>query len=1024
MKQLIEFFINRSLLVNFLSVIIIIVGVLSAITLKKDTFPSVDFDMISIRTSYPGTTPEDVEKLVTVELEREIKEVDGIEELNAMSIEGRSMLFLKIDPDYDGNEVLTDIKDAVNNVDEFPEEANIPVIQLAKNTQRSILKIALTGDNEIERRTVARDLRDSIELIPGIAKVELQGYRKEEIVVEVFPDKLNQYQVTVDEVAQAIKGRNMNLPGGKLETETEEILIRMKGGFKNTKDIENVVVHSNNTGVNVKVSQIGKVLRVLNTSSVLHRAQNSNAIYLNIKKKFTADVIKTTDRVKETLNTFFEQRKNETIGYVIVDELAFYVKRRLGVLTSNGIFGFVLVVGILLLFLNLRVSIVTSLGAPLAFLSAFALMDVMGISINLISMFGLILVLGMLVDDAIIVAEHFYQHLENGMSPKQAAIVAANETIQPVTATIITTMLAFGSIFFMGGIMGKFLWPVPAVVIVCLAASWIECFFILPSHLADFTKLSKRAKKKRYWYDPFRDAYMRVLGFCIKHYIMTVITFIVVLSLAILVAKDMRFELFPGDDVRVVSINLKGKVGDPLSKTEQAVIQSEKVIESVLRESELRAIRGIVGTQMKQRRSRSGGHYGAFLIYLTAPDQRERSTNEILTTISEKVKQTLPDYEILTEKFAGGPPRGNPIEVELKSDSLEDLKKASREVANLLENTVGITTIERDFEDGKTQLVIDVDEMEAKRLGLSTAQVALAVRKAYGDYPITHIRESSEDIPIVLKLDKESRSQVTTLENLYLLNRQGRRIRLSRVAKIRKEIGAFVIRRLNRKRTISLNGDIDKKLTTPVEAAQKLTPKVQQVIEKYPGMNFTMGGENKDTQESMVRLAKSSVIALGAIFLVLVTMFGNFGHPIIILSAIPLGLIGVIATFKILGLSLGFMAMMGVIGLVGVVVNDSIVLVNFINKQRKAGSALITAILKASKSRFRPIILTSFTTVASLLPIAHSSGGDPFLRPMAISFAWGLMFSTLVTLLFVPCAYLIYEKLMGLVAMLLAKSSK
>ena len=376
---------------------------------------------------------------------------------------------------------------------------------------------------------------------------------------------------------------------------------------------------------------------------------------------------------------------------------------------------------------------------------------------------------------------------------------------------------------------------------------------------------------------------------------------------------------------------------------------------------------------------------------------------------------------MISDKRVGGPPRGRPIEVQLKSDSLDDLKIASREIAQLLRKQPGVISSERDFEDGKTQLIITVDEAEAKRLGLSVAKVALAVRKAYAGDSITKIRESEEDIEIILKLDKKSRSQMGVLKNLYILNNRGRRILLSRVANIKQSVGAFLIRRLNRKRIISINGDINKKQITPIAAVKSLRPKVQKVVAKYPDMSFTMGGENKDTQESMSRLAKAAIIALGAIFLVLVAMFNSLGQSAVILSTIPLGIIGVILTFKVLDMALGFMAIMGVIGLVGVVVNDSIVLVNFINKKRQSGKAVVEAIKEAARSRFRPIILTSITTVVSLLPIAHSKGGDPFLKPMAVSFAWGLMFSTLVTLLFVPCIYLVYEKLLDLSRKLFGK---
>lgn len=1011
MKKIIEFFIERSLLVNLLSVIIVIVGILSAVMLKKDTFPEVDFDMVFVNTYYPGSTPEDVEKLITIELERKVKEVDGIEELNALSFEGRSILTLKVDPDYDGDQVLQDVKDAVDNADGLPEDATIPSVNKAKNTQRSILKVAITGANEILSRKTAKELRDELERIKGVAKVEMNGYREEEILIEVDPKRLNRYQLTFDELAEAVKARNLNLPGGKLESESVEFLIRTKGEFESIEDIKNVVVRSNNTGANVRVGQIADVKRVLNSSSIIQRAQKENAIYLNIRKKFTSDLVRVTEKAKETVETFYKDLSNPDVGYFYIDDQSFYVKRRLGVLSGNGIFGLILVFATLLFFLNFRISVITSLGAPIAFLTAFMFMDALGLSLNLISMFGLILVLGMLVDDSIIVSEAFYQYLEKGMKPKEAAIRSAVDTVKPVTATIITTMLAFGSIFFMGGIMGKFLWPVPAVVIICLIASWFECFFVLPSHLADFVKIAPHKRNKKKWYEPLRDKYTNILELCLRHYLITIFAFTATLVGCVVVAKGMSFELFPGDDVREVIFNVKGKVGDPLDKTLTKVKEVEKEIFKETTEEERKAVRSIVGVQWARNNARNGSHYGAFVLYLTDPVDRKRSTDEIIQALTSRFNKIKGDYEISSEKLQGGPPRGKPIEVIIKGDSLKDLKSLSEKVQKEVLETPGVISMELDYEDGKTQVIIDVNNVEAKRLGLSTTTIASAVRRAFAGDSLTEIRESDEDIEVILKLTPEYRGDINSLESLYILNNQGRRIQLSRVASLKEEVGAFIIRRLDRKRTISVYGDINKDETTPVEAADSLKPRLDAIFKDYPSARYELGGENKDTADSMIRLAKAASIALGAIFLVLVAMFGSLSQPIVILSAIPLGLIGVIITFKVLGLALGFMAMMGVIGLVGVVVNDSIVLVNFINLRRKDGFEIINAILEAGASRFRPIILTTFTTVAGLLPIAHGTGGDPFLKPMAISFAWGLLFSTFVTLFFIPCCYLMFDRM-------------
>ena len=1022
MNKLITYFIERSLLVNLLSFIILVGGVISAFSLKKDVFPNVNFEVIFISTVYPGSSPEDVEKLLSIEIERALKGVNGIKELNAISLESRSMVFVKVDPDYNMETVLTDVKGAIDNNAIFPDEVDSPSIKMLTSSEKSILKIALTGDDELKMREVSKDLRDQLENLKGVSRVDIDGYRQQQILVEVFPEKLNYYQITVDEIIRSIKESNLNLSAGKIETPTEDILIQTRGEFQGIDDIKKTVIRSNTTGSQVTISQVANVQWILNSSSVFQRIKGKRSIFLDVKKKITADVIQTSDSVKKILNEYFSKKENKDTGFVIVDELAHYVKRRLSVLTSNGLFGLLLVIGALMLFLNFRVSLITTFGAPLAFLTSFIIMESFGISFNLISMFGLILVLGMLVDDAIIVAENFYQHIEKGVEPREAAAIAAKETILPVTATILTTMIAFGSLFFMGGIMGKFLWLVPAVVIICLLASWLECFLILPSHLADFGKGRKPFKQKHRWYDSLKNLYKKALGHCIKHYILTFFSFFGVLILSFMLASTMRFELFPGDDVREVIIKIQGKVGDPLQQTETAIIKTEGILNGIIRKDELRTLRGVVGSQIDFKNPpRQGPHYGGFILYLTDPSARERSTDEILDEISKKLKPALPDYKILTEKLVGGPPRGKPVDIQLKSDSLNDLKAASDKVVNLLKNTKGVLSVAKDFEDGKIKIMVDVNKTEAKRLGMSNAQIALALRKAYGATSITEIRKSDEDIEIIVKLEKKFRTRVDLLKNFYLLNNQGRRIPLSRVASFKRETGAFIIRRLDRKRTISVNGDINKELTTPMAIARELRPKIQQIIQQYPGMSFEQGGENKDTQESMARLLKSGGIALGAIFLILVAIFGSLGQSIVILSTIPLGFIGVVITFKILGMSLGFMAMMGVIGLVGVVVNDSIVLVNFINKKRQEGKELLMAIAEAAESRFRPIILTSITTIGGLLPIAHARGGDPFLKPMAVSFAWGLMFSTMVTLLFIPCAYIINEKVKALSSRLMKR---
>lgn len=1021
MKALIHYFLERSLLVNIISIMILIIGLLSAYFLKKETFPQVDFDVVLVRTAYPGSSAEDVEKLVTISIERELKAVNGIEEVNAMSLEGVSIIYVKVDADSQVDEVLEDVKTAVDRVDDFPDDVETPYVSKIDSSRSPILKVALFGIEQNKLNDVARDLRDQLEDIDSVAIVTLEGHRDKEIRVELDPTKLNQNELTVTQVTQAIQQENINLSAGNLKSSSGEVSIRTLSELKTADDVANVVVRSNNDGVSIKVSDLGAVDKKLEEEVEINRSQGQKAIFLDIKKKYSADIIRTTDKIKQVVEDFFESNKIPKLEYRYTDDSSYYVKRRLEVLTSSGIQGLILVFTCLLLFLNFRTSFVTSLGAPVAFMVSFALMDSFGISINLVSMFGLIMVLGMLVDDSIIVSEQFYQYLELGMHPREAAYKASIETIKPITATILTTVVAFGSLFFMGGIMGKFLWSVPAAVIICLLASWLECFFILPSHLADFVKLEKKHIDKLRWYDRFRNLYSRVLHFFLRFNVLFVVAFVLIFISSIIVGKNMEFELFPGDDVRIVVLNYKGKVGTSLEKTSHDLKTVEDYIFTTLKKNEYDQLRTVIGKQFKEQANASGGHYASMILYLTTPDQRDRSTDEIVTELEEGIKKLVPQYNLAVRKIQGGPPKGSPLQIDLMGDNLDELKVVSKQVLSMLQSTRGIVGPEIDFEEGKEQVVISVLKEEAKRLGLSTSQVALEIRRAFSGDSVSEVRESDEDIDIRVLLAEEYRKNIKDLRELYILNNSGRRIALSQVAKLEVSPGSFVIRRFNRKRIISVTSSLDKELTTPVKMAQDLKEPLNKILQDHSHVKYAFGGENKDTQESIIRLGKSAIIALGCIFIILVAMFGSLAQSSIIMSAIPLGMIGVVYTFKLMGLPFGFMALMGIVGLIGVVVNDSIVLINSINLKREEIESHFDAIYEACISRFRPVILTTFTTVVGLLPIAHPSlmslipigdvkDGDPFLRPMALSFAYGLLFSSMVTLVFVPCAYkLIYD---------------
>ena len=1007
MKRIIDYFVNHSVVVNLITLLIVVMGIFSIFSLNKETFPNVDFNFIIVRTMYPGAAAEDVEKLISIEMERQLKRVEGIEELNALSSEGASILSIKVDPDYDIDEVLIDVKDAVDAAQDLPDDAEDPVVTNITNKTRGLMNVAIFGDDEWTLREKAKQFRDVLELDSRISSVEMTGYRDEVFYVEADLKKLKSLDMTLNEVIGSIRDRQINISAGNIKNPDKEVLVRTLVENETVEELENVTIRSNDIGDVIKVKDVAKVMRSLKDPTREDRANGKLAIFLSIQIKASADVLDSAKFIKTSLK---DQSKKIGFQYKIYDDFSYYVKRRLGVLTENGMQGIFLVIICLMFFLNFKVSIITALGAPFAFFVAFTLMDSFGITINLISMFGLIMVLGMLVDDSIIVAEQYYQNLEKGLKPRDAAKQAAYETLAPVSATIITTMVAFSALFFMTGIMGKFLWPVPAVVIIALFASWLECFMILPGHLADFASKVKNIEKDT-WYKPLLNFYEKSVTIALKYAKTTIAIFVVMFIGSIITIKTMRFELFPSDDITKAQINIKGPVGTPFYKVREELIKLEKVIFDNIQDGELKGIKTITGfQQFKGGRSKSGTHYGSIEIELTMQDLRERSTNEILTQITNEAKKVVGEiFSFSLEKFKNGPPTGKPINIELYGDSLEGLQKLADEIQTELLDFDGVLTTEIDFEKGKEQIIVKIDEDEARRLGVTNIRVAQELRNSFEGAEATTIKKSDEDVEVIVRLNESYRSIEETLKAIEITNDQGRNVRLSQIVDYDRREGAFVIRRLNRKRTIAVIGEVDIKKTTSDAINTKLVPYMDKKLSENKGITYRLAGENADTEESLEGFKKGLIASVFIIFIILVILFSSMAQPLIIMSAIPFGLIGVVLSFKVLGLAIGFMALMGMLGLVGVVINDSIVLVTFINRTLEEEGRGVESIIKASVSRFRAVILTTFTTVAGLLPVAHAPGGDPFLKPMATSFAYGLLFSSAITLILVPAIFKVVE---------------
>ncbi len=1021
-----KFSVKNSLLVNLLSVFLVIAGLFSLIKLNREAFPLFSFDIVLVQTVYLGASPPEVEKLVTIPLEKELKGVDGIEKMHSYSLENYSTILINIDPDNKKPEkVVRDIERAVDRVKDLPEDSEDPEVLEISTKEIPVIEVSLSGGlSEAELQDQAEFLEDRLEDIEGLAKVERVGFRDREIWVEVEPSKLEEYYVSPREVMEALELKNVNLPGGKLRTPDEEINVRILGEFKTPEEVANVIIRANDSGNWLRIKDVARVRSSFKDEDTIYNTEGTRAIKLVLVKKEQGDAIRIVDDAKEIIEEF-KKVAPEELNIKLVNDLSFYIRRRLRVLTGNGLVGIILVIISLFIFLSRPVAIFTALGLPIAFLTTFAVMAYLGMSINLITLFGLILVLGMVVDDGIIISENVYRYIEDGLPPRRAAIVGAGEVIKPVTATILTTIAAFSPLLFMSGIMGKFIRGIPLVVIVALLASMLEAFIILPSHLADFVRTPKKDRSGRIksrrdtpWFKTFLGGYTGLITFAVRFRYLVCVAFILLLAGSIFLVfnpiKPMKIILFPQVGIEQFFIRAEGKVGTSLGKTREMIKPIEKLV-STLPPEELETFVTTIGNIQNDQNDPfaiSGSHVAQIHIFLTPPQDRGRTADEIIEDLRKRTDGLTRFDKLYFDKIRHGPPVGKAVAAQIRGDDFAVSEKIGDEVQEYLRTVPGVKDISNDYGAGKDEIEIVIDEDKAALAALSVGEIAGAIRNVFKGGIATKIRpeKAEEEIDVLVRYPPSERGRVEIFESLVIPNRFGKLIPLSKVASLERRPGPTTIKHKDGIRVVSVTAGVDEEVTTSREVNVDLAEHFQDLSDRYLGYSLEAGGEWEETQKSMNSLFRSFAIAFFLVFMILAANFRSLLQPFIVMLAIPFGLIGVVVGFFVHDLPLSFMALLGVVGLSGVVVNDSIVLVQFINELRKKGTDRRHSIIEACRLRLRPVVLTTVTTVLGLVSVAYMiGGGDPLIRPAAMAIVWGLSFATLLTLVLIPCIYAVVD---------------
>lgn len=1019
-----RFSVNQSLFVNLVSFIIIIFGLITVLGINREIFPNVDFDQVSVTTAYPGATPLDIEKLITVPIEKELKEVDGLKEINSSSADGASFITVKIDPDErDKKKVINDIRSAVDRVKDLPKDIyEDPVVTEISTKQFAIIEVSLSGEiSEKKLQRYADGLEDEIEDIKGVAKVNKSGYRDKEIQVRVDPDKMREQYVSFDEIENSLAARNISVPAGEINTETTEYSIRTTGEFTTAEEVENIIIRANDAGNWLRIKDVAVVADSFKKEDTIYKTFGTRSINLVVMKKEKGDAIWIVKEIKKACDDFLKNCPDKlSISYV--NDYSFFAKRRLGVLKNNGWASLILVMASLLLFLQPRVALMTALGIPIAFFTTFMVMGMMGMTINLMSMFGLIIVLGMLVDNGIIVAENVYRHMEEGMPSRQAAVKGSEEVMKSVLTAILTTIASFSPLLFMTGLIGKFIRDIPAVLIVALLASLGEALIILPSHLADFVKIkydpSGKAiglSKDMPWFKALIRYYTKIINAAVnrKYKVLAGLT-IALLVCGFLAFGAIKFILFPNAGINFFFIRGEAPIGTPLQKTNELIAPIEEIVLEIP-SREMETFVTSVGNIAEDRHDPFAGQASNLVqvtVYLVPEQDRKRHVDDIIAEVREKAKDIKGFTELRFDKPQSGPPVGKAVEARIRGESFETLDTIAGEYMGYIQTIDGTTDITWDHKPGKEEILVKVNNNKATLAGLNVARIAKTVRAVFEGTIATKIKpvKAEEETDVTIMFPENASKDISVFENILVQNKYGNLIPIKNVATIEKVPGTTTIHHLDGKRVVTASCNVNTDKTTSLKVNKLLEKKFKALSRRYIGYSVKYGGEQEETMDSLKSLLMAFFYAFLIIYLILASSFKSIVQPFIIMLAIPFGLIGVIIAFLLHGLPLSFLAILGIVGLNGIVVNDSIVLVDFINKLRTDGMGRRESIIKAGQMRIRPVILTTITTVGGLMTVAYGIGGkDPFLVPMALAICWGLFFATLLTLIVIPCIYSIVD---------------
>ncbi len=1021
-EALIDWFARNAVAANLLMVILLAGGLYSAFTIKKEIQPRIETDYVNITVPFLGATPADVEEGVVIKIEEAIQDIEGIEEIISTANRGSGTVTVKVLADYEVTDVMDQVKNRVDAISTFPDNTEKPVISRTQ-FQQQVIFVTVSGD--VDERTLkeyAKQVRNEVVTLPGVTRAEILGSRPYEISIEVSEFTLQSYDLTLADVAQAVRRGSLDLSAGAIRSEAGDILVRTKGQAYVGRDFEDIVVRTNADGTRVLLKDIATIRDAFVEGDAYSEFNSKPAISIQVMSVGQQSELD----ISRTVKDFIERKQANLPADISVDtwaDVSYYLKGRLDMMLKNMVMGAALVFLTLALFLRLKLAFWVMVGLPVAFLGTFFLMPTVDVTVNMLSLFGFILVLGIIVDDAIVIGESAYTNMRAKGHSIDSIVEGVHKVMVPATFGVLTTIAAFLPILLVTGISGQFFAAIGWVVILCLCFSLVESKLILPAHLAHM-KVKHYGKETHNVFIRFQrffseglhhfvdNVYAPFLEKSLRRRYLTLSVFVsmLILSIGLLVGGILKFVFFPDLTADFLQVELEMNEGTPSHQTHEALRRVQDGLWEVDRQ--VSAEQGlesgaVVSSVLSFAESDVSGRVITELVkenddVITGP--------EVLRRWREAVGD-IPGVKTLGfEGAAGGPGGGAAISLQLIGSNIEQVGRAAKDLENRIRGYEGVYDVRNSFERGTPEIKLNI-KPEAEALGLTLTDLARQVRAGFYGEEVQRVQRGQDEVKVMVRFPEDERDSVGYLENMRIRTPTGGRVPFHAVAEVELGESPTTIRRFDRERSVRVSAEVDKEHYEPGKITDDILKKeLPQVLAAYPGVRHRLSGQSRSQQEVTHDLVRGALFALFLIYALMAIPLRSYTQPLIIMSVIPFGTVGALVGHWILGLQVSMMSFFGIIALAGVVVNDSLILVDFVNRERKLGVPLIQAVNDAARKRFRAILLTSLTTFFGLIPIVlESSLQAQIVIPMAASLAFGILFSTVITLFLIPSLYLILD---------------